>query len=176
MPTFKAGGGVGWGVAPAWWHPTCAAGVQSAPPPDECAAGHPHPRSSCSPSDPSPPAPGCGPGVHRPITTRRELSHHCFLLTQGLSLVTAPPRPGAAFLHIPRTLSALTSALALRSAAMSCTLSRCSLGADLYMSSSNFISFWLSWAFLGEAQEEGWVSRAGGHWAGVGGRKEKGLT
>lgn len=31
----------------------------------------------------------------------------------------------------------------LRSAAMSCTLSRCSLGADLYMSSSNFIS-WLS--------------------------------
>lgn len=36
---------------------------------------------------------------------------------------------------------ALTSAFALRSAAMSCTLSRCSLGADLYMSSSSFISF-----------------------------------
>lgn len=33
---------------------------------------------------------------------------------------------------------------------MSCTLSRCSLGADLYMSNSSFISFWLSWAFLGK--------------------------
>ena len=94
----------------------------------------------------------------------------------GLKSGYCTSRPGAAFLHIPRTLPALTSALALRSAAMSCTLSRCSLGADLYMSSSNFISFWLSWAFLGEAQEEGWVSRAGGHWAGVGGRKEQGLT
>ena len=171
MPTFKAGGGVG--VTPAWWHPTCAAGVQSAPPPDGCAAGHPHPRSSCFPSDPSPPVPGCGLGVHRPITTRRELSHHCFLLTQGSTLVTAPP-PGGSL--SAQTLPALTSALALRSAAMSCTLSRCSLGADLYMSKSNFISFWLSWAFLGKAQEEGWVSRAGGHWARVGGRKEQGLT
>lgn len=42
-----------------------------------------------------------------------------------------------------------TSALAFRSAAMSCTLSLCSFGADLYMSNKSFISFWDSWAFLG---------------------------
>ena len=41
-----------------------------------------------------------------------------------------------------------TSALDLRSAAMSCTLSLCSFGADLYMSNKSFISFWDSWAFL----------------------------
>lgn len=99
MPTFKARGGVGWGVAPAWWHPTCAAGVRSAPLPDECAAGHPRPQSSCSPSDPSPPAPGCGPGVHQPITSRRELSHHCFLLTQGSTLVTDSLPWGSLFAH-----------------------------------------------------------------------------
>ena len=114
MPTFKAGGGVG--VTPAWWHPTCAAGVQSAPPPDGCAAGHPRPRSSCFPSDPSPPVPGCGLGVHRPITTRRELSHHCFLLTQGSTLVTAPPPappPGQPFCTDP-TCPHLSLGLAFR--------------------------------------------------------------
>lgn len=41
-----------------------------------------------------------------------------------------------------------TSALDLRSAAISCTLSRCSFGADLYMSNKSFISFWDSCAFL----------------------------
>ncbi len=41
-----------------------------------------------------------------------------------------------------------TSALDLRSAAMSCTLSLCSFGADLYMSNKSFISFWDSCAFL----------------------------
>lgn len=41
-----------------------------------------------------------------------------------------------------------TSALDLRSAAISWTLSLCSFGADLYMSNRSFISFWDSWAFL----------------------------
>lgn len=58
------------GVTPAWWHPTCAADVLSAPLPDECAARHPHRRSSCSLSDPSPPVPGSGSAIRRPISTR----------------------------------------------------------------------------------------------------------
>lgn len=69
---------------------------------------------------------------------------------KGTLLTLLPADLGlcSAFLHVPQAPAALTSALALRSAAMSCTLSRCSLGADLYISSSSFISFWLSWAFL----------------------------
>lgn len=95
-------------------------------------------------------------------------SHH----KEGASLSWLPADLGlcsgqtswGSFLHGPLAPPALTSALALRSAAMSCTLSRCSLGADLYMSSNSFISFWLSWAFL---REEGLMGRAGGHLAGV---------
>lgn len=64
------------------------------------------------------------------------LSQYC---TPRAPLWSEPPE--AASLRVPQALPALTSALALRSAAMSCTLSRCSLGADLYMSSSSFISF-----------------------------------
>lgn len=92
----------------------------------------------------------------------RELCH-CFLLNQGLALVKSPCN---AFKHGCQALPALTSALALRSAAMSCTLSRCSLGADLYISSSSFISFWLSWAFLEEC-EGGLVSKAVSHMTGT---------
>lgn len=46
-----------------------------------------------------------------------------------------------------------TSAFAFFSAAISCTLSLCSLGAERYISNNSFISFWLSWAFL-EAERQ----------------------
>lgn len=41
-----------------------------------------------------------------------------------------------------------TSDFAFFSAAISCTLSLCSFGAERYMSNSSFISLWDSWAFL----------------------------